>query len=171
MNNIYDVVLNFNKYYYEVYEWKSSDEIENIRKIPFFKVSDKVFVIIRDNDVKISKDVLSKLRSYYTFFFFFILEIKCLITNCKSCMGIIIDKEGYITKRSSMLYDEEEEVLEEPEEIPEDETEPEEIEELEEDPVYPEEETGIEEISVEEYADFAAFDADEDQIEENLVVM
>ena len=113
MNNIYDVVLNFNKYYYEVYEWKSSDEIENIRKIPFFKVSDKVFVIIRDNDVKISNDVLSKLRSYYTFLDDEILEIKCLITNCKSCMGIIIDKEGYITKRSSMLYDEEEEVLEE----------------------------------------------------------
>ena len=58
----------------------------------------------------------------------------------------------------------EEEVLEEPEEIPEDETEPEEIEVLEEDPVYPEEETGIEEISAEEYAEFAAFDADEDQM-------
>ena len=33
MNYIYDIVLNFNKDYYEFYEWKKSDKVINVKKI------------------------------------------------------------------------------------------------------------------------------------------
>ena len=32
MDYVYDIVLNFQKEYYEFYEWKSSDKIINIKK-------------------------------------------------------------------------------------------------------------------------------------------
>lgn len=117
MNNIYDVILNFNKYYYEIYEWKKSDEIENVRKLPFFKVSDKVFLTLRDNDVKIGKNTMDNLRKNCTMLDEKIHEITCLVTNGYSCMGIKINKEGYVIGRSAMLYDEEDEVLEESRDI------------------------------------------------------
>ena len=34
MNNIYDVILNFLNNYYEVYEWKNTDDIINVRTAP-----------------------------------------------------------------------------------------------------------------------------------------
>ena len=34
MEYIYDIVLNFNDCYYEFYEWKSTDKIINIKRIP-----------------------------------------------------------------------------------------------------------------------------------------
>ena len=113
MNNIYDVILNFNKYYYEVYEWNNNDDVENIRKIPFFKVSDKAYLNLKNREVIISKKSLSMLKKNCSLLDEVIDEIRCLITNGRECMGIIIDKDGIIIGRSAMLYEEEDEVLEE----------------------------------------------------------
>ena len=44
MNYIYDVVLNFNKEFYEYFEWKKKDNIINIKKIPVFNVSNEIFL-------------------------------------------------------------------------------------------------------------------------------
>lgn len=110
MNNIYDVILNFHKYYYDVYEWRNSDNIESIRKIPLFKVDDKTYLCFRENDVKINCDSLDRIKSSVDSNNG---DIKCIITNGKACMGIKINKLGYVIGKSSMLYDEEDEVIEE----------------------------------------------------------
>lgn len=113
MNNIYDVVFNFNKYYYEVYEWRNSDNIESIRKLPFFRVNDKTYLCLKNMDVKISSDSLDRIRNSISYFDNKNSDIKCIVTNGKSCMGIIVNKKGCVVGRSSMLYDEEDEVIEE----------------------------------------------------------
>lgn len=114
MNNIYDIILNFNDNYYEVYEWKNTDEIINVRKIPFFKVDDKTFITLKYNIVKIDKETLNYLK--YNCLLYGdeqIVNVTCLITNGKSSIGVIFDKDGNLVKRSAMLFEEEDEVIEE----------------------------------------------------------
>lgn len=112
MNNIYDVILNFLDNYYEVYEWKNDDDIINVRKIPFFKVDDATYYSLKENKVKVNKETLDKIK--YNCLIYTdedINDIMCLVTNGKASMGVIFDIEGNLTKRSSMLYDEEDEVI------------------------------------------------------------
>lgn len=111
MNNIYDVILNFNKFYYEVYEWKNDDDIENIRKIPFFKVCDKTYLILKNYDVVINKNTLELLKKNCCYFDESSDNFRFLVTNGTCSMGIIINNKGYIIGRSSMIYEEEEEVV------------------------------------------------------------
>lgn len=40
MNYIYDIVVNFQKNYYEFFEWQKEDKIKNITRLPIYKVSD-----------------------------------------------------------------------------------------------------------------------------------
>ena len=112
MNNIYDVILNFLNNYYEVYEWKNTDDIINVRKIPFFKVDDNTYLSFKENKVKIKKETLDTIK--YNCLMYGdedINDIMCLITNGKTAMGVVFDLEGNVIKKSSMLFDEEEEVI------------------------------------------------------------
>ena len=112
MNNIYDVILNFLNNYYEVYEWKNTDDIINVRKIPFFKVDDNTYLSYKENKVKIKKETLDTIK--YNCLMYGdedINDIMCLITNGKTAMGVVFDLEGNVIKKSSMLFDEEEEVI------------------------------------------------------------
>ena len=114
MNNIYDVILNFNDFFYEVYEWKKNDDIINVRKIPFFKVNDKTFIDLKYNKIKLDEQSLKYLK--YNCLLYGdedIIEVTCIFTNSKSSIGVIFDNEGNLIKRSSMLYEEEDEVIEE----------------------------------------------------------
>ena len=43
MNYIYDIVLNFNKEYYDFFQWNKKDSIINIKKIPLFIVNNDIF--------------------------------------------------------------------------------------------------------------------------------
>ena len=106
MNNIYDIVLNFHEYYYNFFEWTKSDKIKNISKIPLYRVTDEDLLILKNNEVIIDNPFLNKL-----------LENKknknniiFLVSNTKLSIGLMMDTEGKIKKRSSLLFDEEEEV-------------------------------------------------------------
>ena len=46
MNFIYDIVLNFNKDYYDFFEWNKKDNIISIKKIPLFFVKNDIFKIM-----------------------------------------------------------------------------------------------------------------------------
>ena len=43
MNYIYDIVLNFNKEYYNFFEWNKRDNIVNVKKIPLIFVYNDTF--------------------------------------------------------------------------------------------------------------------------------
>ena len=114
MNYIYDIVLNFNKEYFEFFEWKKTDKIINVKKIPVFRVCDKDMQILKYNKVKLSQDFLEKIYNL-TLFYSKMDNYKysCLVSNTVETIGLMFDKEGNLIKISSLIFDEEDEVNDE----------------------------------------------------------
>ena len=103
MDYIYDIVLNFQNNYYEFYEWKTTDKIINIKKILAYLVSNQDYLNLKYNEVILDRKLLPK-------------QIKIfLITNGIEVMGLLLDNEGKIIKRSSLLLDEADDILEDKE--------------------------------------------------------
>jgi len=105
MDYIYDIVLNFQNDYYEFYEWKTSDKIINIKKISVYLTNNQDYLNLKYNDVILDIKLLPKASKMF------------LITNGVEVMGLLLDMHGKIMKRSSLLFDEADEVLEEKETI------------------------------------------------------
>ncbi len=114
MNNIYDIVLNFNKNLYEFFEWSLSDDIIHIRKIPLIKVNSKNLLEIKNNKIKLCNSMLNKIKFKTELFTKLKTEqfaYSCLFCDGTSVLGIIFNKNGVSKLKSSMLLDEEMEVL------------------------------------------------------------
>lgn len=103
MDYIYDIILNFQNNYYEFYEWKKEDKLINIKKILIYKISNEDYLKLKHNDVVIDIKEFPK-------------QIKMmLVTNGEEVMGLLFEQSGKVIKRSSLLLDESEEILEEKE--------------------------------------------------------
>lgn len=100
MDYIYDIVLNFHESYYEFYEWKSTDKIINLKKIPIYKVSTKTYLDIKNNTTIIDKETIPKPNKIF------------LITNGIEVMGLLIDFTGKVLKKSSLIFEESDDILE-----------------------------------------------------------
>ena len=61
MNYIYDILLNFQKDFYDFFEWNPEDEILHIRKIPLFRVSNKDFTIFKKGNVRFESSFMSRI--------------------------------------------------------------------------------------------------------------
>ena len=100
MDYIYDIVLNFHENYYEFYEWKSTDKIINVKKIPIYKISTKDYLNIKNNYTTIDKQSLPKQNKMF------------LITNGIEVMGLLLDNLGKVIKKSSLIFEESDEIIE-----------------------------------------------------------
>lgn len=105
MNYIYDIVLNFQDNYYEFFEWNRNDKIKNIRKIPLYRVTDQDILKLKYNKIKLDESFLKILASDKK-----TKKLMFLVSNTKISLGILLDEEGNLLKRSSLLFEEEEEV-------------------------------------------------------------
>ena len=112
MNYIYDIVLNFNSNYYEFYEWNKNDNIINIRKIPTFKVDNQTYYDFKFNDITVNNDFLKLIEDETSIYLGNTNKYMCIITNSKEAIGVMFNKNGLIIKKSSLIIDEENEVLE-----------------------------------------------------------
>ncbi len=113
MNYIYDVVLNFHAVYYDFFEWDKNDNILNVRKIPIYKVNDNTYKSLKYNDVTVNKDFIATISHYASIY----LDDNthnniCLVTNGKEVLGLSFNDEGKLEERSSLLFDEEQEIIE-----------------------------------------------------------
>ena len=108
MNYIYDIVLNFHEIYYEFFEWQKKDKIKNIIKIPIYRVSDNNLKILKENKVRIDNSFYEKIKKDNKNY----KKIVCLVSNTKQSIGLLFNEKGYLLKRSSMIYEEEEEANE-----------------------------------------------------------
>ena len=106
MNYIYDIVLNFQDNYYQFFEWNRKDKIKNIEKIPVYRVKDEDLLNLKYNRITIDNELLNQIKEDNKKN----KKIMCLISNTKQSIGILISPEGTILKRSSLLFEEEEEV-------------------------------------------------------------
>lgn len=113
MNYIYDIVLNFNKSYYNFFEWNKKDNIINIKKIPLFFVSNDIFKALKYNNVTINNNFINLIKDKTYTYSRIKIGNASLITNGKEVIGVLFDDNGILTKRSSLLLDEEDEILNE----------------------------------------------------------
>lgn len=113
MNFIYDIVLNFNRDYYDFFEWNKKDSIINIKKIPLFMVSNDTFKSMKYDGVTVGKSFIECIREKTYTYNRQKVGPACLVCNGKEVMGLLFNEKGDLIKRSSLLLDEEEEVLDE----------------------------------------------------------
>ena len=106
MKYIYDIVLNFHENYYEFYEWKRKDKVKNIAKIPVYRVSDKDILILKNNKVRIDNIFLNQIKNDNKKY----KNLICLVSNTKISLGLQFDTLGNLIKKSSLIYEEEDEV-------------------------------------------------------------
>ena len=114
---IYDILLNFidGKRMYEFFEWNSEDVVEHIKRIPMFCVSDRVMEDILNNNVTFSHKFMSDIENKTIVFgnsFDNLIKYAFLFSNGKRCYAFELNEEGKVIYSSSLLLDEEEEVLE-----------------------------------------------------------
>ena len=111
---VYDIILNFNHDFYEFSEWKRDDTLYHIKKINMIKVDSKVYNDFFDNYVLFNNDFLLSIFNkceYYNNHKIDTIPYSFLITDSYRVMGLLLDNNGTIIKYSSLLLDEEEDVL------------------------------------------------------------
>jgi len=116
MNYYYDIILNWNEEEaYNFYEWKQTDYLELVKKIPFIKVKHKTFLDIAENKIKISKEQLTNLKDKTLISGKNIvnkIDYAALFTDNKNMIAIEFNKEGISTNQSKLLIEDEINALE-----------------------------------------------------------
>ena len=112
MNFTYDIYLNLNKTLYDFFEWKKSDNIVHVKKIPFFKIDSILFKkIIEYNfiiDEYLYNDIEDKTELYNK------TKDSCIIfSDGDNAIAIKFDKNRKSIKRSFLYISEELDILEE----------------------------------------------------------
>lgn len=113
MNYIYDIYLNFNKQLYDFFDWNKSDKLIHIKMIPIFKITDEDMKKIINYNIRLEEKYLNYVHN------------KSIIWNksnkYKSCalfcddntvIAIEFDEHGKSINKSSLLINEELEILE-----------------------------------------------------------
>lgn len=106
MNYIYDIVLNFQNNYYQFFEWNRNDKIKNISKIAVYHVKDEDLINLTYNKVIVDSNFLETLKEDNKKY----KKIMCLVSNTKQTIGLLFSTDGTLLKRSSLLFEEENEV-------------------------------------------------------------
>ena len=113
MRFIYDIVVNYENNFFEFYEWEKEDNIINIKKMPLFLVNNETYKIIKYESVTINSAFVDKIRDKTFAYNKIKIGPSCLITNGMEVIGILCNDKGEVIKKSSLLIDEEDEILEE----------------------------------------------------------
>lgn len=105
MTYIYDLFLNFNDNFIDFFEWNKKDYYTHFKKIYIFKVSNEDLVKIYRNKIKFDNIFLSRLKSnnYNNYYL--------LICDAENVIGLELDSNGIVTKKSSLMVDDELEIL------------------------------------------------------------
>lgn len=110
---IYDILLNFmdGNRIYEFFEWDYKDLIEHIRKIPAIRVDQKTFRDLLNNEVRVDQDFL-KLIKDKTYTYKEKIDYAVIISNLERCYALELNSRGEVIYRSSLLIDEEDDIIE-----------------------------------------------------------
>lgn len=114
MTYIYDILLNFKDELYDFYDWNKIDNIIHIRKIPILKIDTKDLINIKNNNIIIDEKILEQIKNKAEIFTpknIKKMEYMFLLSDGKYVLGIL--KQGRKMKKSSLLIDEEMDILDE----------------------------------------------------------
>lgn len=113
MNYIYDILVNFKYPLYDFYDWNKEDNIKNIRKIPFFRVSSDDLGIFKYKRFKV-ENLLEKIINQTQLFTNKknkIINYACVFSDIKEAIVFEFDSNGICINKSRMMIEEELEVL------------------------------------------------------------
>ena len=118
----YDILLNWTKEerLKEFYEWNLEDDLEHIKRMPIIRIRESLLKDLLTSKVKIDKTFLSKIKYKSESYFhneIDVIDYAVIVTTEKKALALELDNEGNIMYKSSLLIDEEEEVLEIGEEL------------------------------------------------------
>ena len=105
MTYIYDIALNFQDNYYQFFEWNKHDKIKSLSKLPIYHVTDEDILNFKNNKVKVDISTIQKFKEENTKRGKIIL----LVSNSIITIGLLFDLEGNVLKKSSLIYEEEDE--------------------------------------------------------------
>lgn len=105
MTYIYDIALNFQDNYYQFFEWNKHDKIKNLSKLPIYHVTDEDILNFKNNKVKVDISTIQKFKEENAKRGKIIL----LVSNSIITIGLLFDLEGNVLKKSSLIYEEEDE--------------------------------------------------------------
>lgn len=112
---IYDILVNFcdNDLVYDFYEWNSSDNVENIKRIKLIHISREMYQDLLEYECTIDNELLTKIYrtcEIYKAKKIKILDYCLLVSDGSRVMAIELNKDGTIIYKSNLLIDEEEEI-------------------------------------------------------------
>ena len=111
---ISDILLNFldGERLYEFFEWKEDDLYDHIKRIPLYRVNTKTLYDFIFKDVKcLSLEEIKGQTEVFKTRGIKKIEYAFVLCDIKKAVAFECDKKGNVIARSSLLLDEEEEVL------------------------------------------------------------
>lgn len=115
MTYVYDILLNFNEYLFDFYEWNTTDNLTHVRKIPIFKMNTNELKKIANNIFDIDKLTLRFIMDKTEVFTSKKIEHQkymCLFSDGNEIIALKFNDKGRCFYKSKMLVDEEGEALE-----------------------------------------------------------
>ena len=113
MNYVYDILSNFNQELYDFYDWDKNDNFTHLRKVPSFRVSKEVLVDLMFKKVKIKGNLLKLIKDKTQMFTkegVDVIEYCFIVSDSVNALGVILDEDGIVYKRSKFLVSEELEI-------------------------------------------------------------
>lgn len=110
MTYVYDILLNYSDVLYDFYEWEKKDNVLHIKKIPVFKVEDKIINDIIDYNIKVDNDFLKSIENNTEKYDFRKINYACIFSNSEKVIALLFNEEGEEIKRSKLLMEDEDEV-------------------------------------------------------------
>ena len=109
MKYIYDIVLNLNDKYYDFFEWNTNDNIDYIKKICVFKVSNEMIRDLKLNKIQIDIELIEEIYNkceIYTNVGIEKIEYVCLFCSDDTVIGIEFNSNGVSLYKSDLIIDE-----------------------------------------------------------------
>ena len=110
MTFITDIFINLNYDFFDFYEWNKKDHIEHLKKIPIIKIDNKDFINIIYSNVTLLNDYLNKYERKCEKYNNKKLYNYLALTNGTSAIVISFNKKGNILKKSSLIFEDEENI-------------------------------------------------------------
>jgi len=115
MDYINDLILNFNdcRDLFEFYEWSNKDKILNVDKIPVMRISKSQMNNILKKRIRLNKTFLNKIKNKTIISEYTTLKCCLLVTDLNRVIALKFDDSGEVVESSSLLFDEEDAVIDE----------------------------------------------------------
>ena len=108
-------MLNFHNELYEFYEWNKDDTIYHVKKIYLIKIDSIAYNDILKNQVILDDEFMLNIFNKCEYFDnkkVLTIPYAIIVTDSYRAMAIMMNRNGLIIKYSSLLLDEEEDILE-----------------------------------------------------------